>query len=129
MVICDLRLAREADQTAMRVKQFYPRGNMARQIVWESKFALGLMAVATLTACAAHSGVVPLGDGMYMVSRQAATGFSGSGTLKAEALTEANQFCMAQKKTLSVMNTTEARPPYILGNFPKAEVHFTCVAG
>jgi hypothetical protein len=86
-----------------------------------------LLAAFTLASCAANSGVVPMGNDTYMVSRQAATGFSGSGTLKADALTEANQYCSAQRKTLNVTNTTEAQPPYVLGNFPKAEVQFTCV--
>jgi hypothetical protein len=62
-----------------------------------------------------------------MVSRQAATGFSGSGTLKAEAFREANDFCANQGKMLQVVNTTEAKPPYVLGNFPKAEVQFMCL--
>jgi hypothetical protein len=62
-----------------------------------------------------------------MVSRQAATGFSGSGTLKAEAFREANDYCASQGKLLQVVNTTEARPPYVLGNFPKAEVQFMCL--
>jgi hypothetical protein len=62
-----------------------------------------------------------------MVSRQAATGFSGSGTLKAEAFKEANEYCMAQQKKMQVVNTSEAQPPYVLGNFPKAEVQFMCL--
>ncbi|MGH8850616.1 MAG: hypothetical protein ACREYD_06450 [Casimicrobiaceae bacterium] len=79
-----------------------------------------------LVGCAANSGVVPMGRDTYVVSRQAATGFSGSGTLKAEALQEANQFCAAQKKTMQVVQATEAQPPYLLGNYPKAEVQFLC---
>jgi len=43
--------------------------------------------------CASNSGVVPIGQETYMVSRQAATGFSGSGTLKAEAFAEAKAYC------------------------------------
>lgn len=62
-----------------------------------------------------------------MVSRQAATGFSGSGALKAEAFREASQYCASQNKSLQVVNTSEARPPYVLGNFPKAEVQFMCL--
>lgn len=81
-----------------------------------------------LSGCAANSGVVPMGEDTYMVSRQAATGFSGSGTLKAEALKEANQFCVEQGKSLQVIHTEEARPPYILANFPKAEVQFMCLS-
>lgn len=62
-----------------------------------------------------------------MVSRQAATGFSGSGTLKADAFREANEYCSSQKKVVQVVSTTEATPPFVLGNFPKAEVQFMCL--
>jgi hypothetical protein len=63
-----------------------------------------------------------------MVSRQAATGFSGSGTLKAEALKEAGEHCKKENKTVLVDKITEAKPPYILGNFPKADIEFSCLA-
>jgi len=62
-----------------------------------------------------------------MVSRQAATGFSGSGTLKAEAFQEAAQYCEKLGKSLQVVSTQEASPPYVFGNFPKAEVQFMCL--
>ena len=80
-----------------------------------------------LAGCALNSGVVPIGKDTFMVSRQAATGFSGSGTLKAEAFKEANQYCLSQNKVLQIVNTTEAQPPYVLDNFPKAEVQFMCL--
>lgn len=80
-----------------------------------------------LAGCASNSGVIPIGPDTFMVSRQAATGFSGSGTLKGEAFQEANQYCLNQKKMLQVVNTTEAQPPYILGNFPKVELQFMCL--
>ena len=68
-----------------------------------------------------------MGKDTFMVSRQAATGFSGSGDLKAEALREANQYCESKGKRFQVIGTTEAKPPYLLGNFPKAEVQFMCI--
>lgn len=80
-----------------------------------------------LISCASNSGVVPIGPDTFMVSRQAATGFSGSGNLKAEAFQEANQYCVSQNKVMQVISTNEAMPPYILGNFPKAEVQFMCL--
>jgi hypothetical protein len=80
-----------------------------------------------LVGCAANSGVAPIGQNTFMVSRQAATGFSGSGTLKADALTEANQYCASQQKSLFVLDAKEAQPPYVLGNYPKAEVQFMCL--
>jgi hypothetical protein len=65
-----------------------------------------------------------MGNNTYMITRQASTGFSGSGTLKAEALEEAARFCTTQGKQMKVVAITEAQPPYILANFPKAEVVF-----
>jgi len=61
-----------------------------------------------VAGCASNSGVVPAGPDAYIVSRQAATGFSGSGSLKADALREANQHCASQQKALKVVKTTEA---------------------
>lgn len=87
-----------------------------------------LLTVAVLiSGCASNSGVIPIGTDIFMVSRQAATGFSGSGTLKAEVFQEANQYCLSQRKKLQVVNTYEAQPPFVLGNFPKAEVQFMCL--
>lgn len=82
-----------------------------------------------LVGCAASSSnVAPMGPDSFMVSRQAATGFSGAGTLKAEALAEAEQYCAGRGKVFQATNVTEAQPPYVFGNFPKAEVQFTCLA-
>jgi hypothetical protein len=80
----------------------------------------------TVAGCASNSGVVPMGADRYMVSRQAATGFSGLGTLKADALREADRYCAGHGRSLIVDNTTESQPPYLLGNFPRAEVQFHC---
>ncbi len=83
--------------------------------------------VALLAGCASNSGIIPIGKDTYMASRQAATGFSGSGTLKAEAFQEASQYCANLGKSLQIVNTHEASPPYIFGNFPKAEIQFMCL--
>jgi len=85
------------------------------------------MVVLISSGCASNSGVVSIGKDTFMVSRQAATGFSGSGTLKAEAFSEATSYCKRLGKALQVINTYEAKPPYILANFPKAEVQFMCL--
>ena len=79
-----------------------------------------------LVSCAANSGVIPMGTDTYFLSRQAATGFSGASTLKSEVLQEANQYCQGQRKVMEVISLTEAQPPFILGNYPKAEVQFRC---
>lgn len=84
-------------------------------------------AVVFLAGCASNSGIIPIGKDTFMVSRQAATGFTGSGTLKAEAFQEASQYCTKLRKSLQVVSTHEASPPYILANFPKAEIQFMCL--
>jgi Short C-terminal domain len=90
------------------------------------KISLILLALI-FAGCASNSGIMPIGKDTFMVSRQAATGFSGSGTLKAEAFQEANKHCESLGKSLQVVSTHEATPPYILGNFPKAEIQFMCL--
>ncbi len=80
-----------------------------------------------LAGCATNSGVIPIGKDTFMVSRQAATGFSGSGTLKAKAFQEANEYCTNLGKLLQVISTHETSPPYIFTNFPKAEIQFMCL--
>ena len=92
------------------------------------KFWILFILSLSLIGCASNSGVIPIGKETYMVSRQAATGFSGSGTLKAEAFSEARDFCKKQNKNLQVVNTNEAQPPFVFGNFPKAEVQFMCLS-
>ena len=90
---------------------------------------ISIVIIATIiSGCASNSGVIPIGQDTYMVSRQAATGFSGLGTLKADAFAEAKVYCNKQGKLLQVVNTNESQPPYVFGNFPKAEVQFMCLA-
>jgi len=82
---------------------------------------------AALASCASNPGVAPAGPDTYIVSRQAATGFTGLGGLKEDALREANGYCVARKREMIVVNSTESQPPYVLGNFPRVEVQFKCV--
>ena len=86
-----------------------------------------LFGLLILSGCASNSGVVLIGPDTFMVSRQAATGFSGLGTLKADAFREANEYCISQGKYIRVVNTTESLPPYVFGNFPRAEIQFMCL--
>jgi hypothetical protein len=85
------------------------------------------LSIAILVAgCAAQTGVVPAGEGTYLVAKQAATGFPGLGNLKADALQEANQFCTSKGSDLFVTRSSETQPPYVLGNYPRAEITFRC---
>jgi hypothetical protein len=80
-----------------------------------------------LAGCASNSGVVPIGKDTYMVSRQAASGFSGSSNLKAEAFRDANEYCASFHKSFQVVRTNEGSGRCLLGNFPKAEIQFMCL--
>jgi hypothetical protein len=80
-----------------------------------------------LSACASSSGVVPIGPDTFLVSRQAGSGFTGLGSLKADAFREAGRYCTDQNKFIRVVNTTDSSPPYVLGNFPRTEIQFMCL--
>lgn len=90
--------------------------------------AMAALVAFTLAGCAAHSGVTPDGQGGYMISKQAATGFPGPGSLKADLLQEASQYCGSQGREFLLTNATETQPPYLLGNYPRAEINFKCAA-
>lgn len=90
---------------------------------------LGLSALATLAlaGCATTStGPMSAGPDTFVVSRQAGALPSGREPLLAEALTEANAKCSSLGKTFALLSTTENPGPYILGNYPKATVVFSC---
>ena|SRR5687768_14627112 len=88
---------------------------------------LASVVLVLCTGCSSNSGVVSLGADRFTVSRQAASGFSGLGTLKAEALREAGEHCSKVGKTVYVIRARESEPPYVFGNFPRAEVEFMCL--
>lgn len=80
-----------------------------------------------LSACASHTGVVPLGKDTFMVAKQAATGFPGLGNLKAEIISEGASHCTKLGKHFQLVGTQETKPPYILGNYPRSEIQFMCL--
>lgn len=44
-----------------------------------------------VSACASHTGVVPMDKDTYMIAKQQATGFPGLGNMKAEIIAEGTQ--------------------------------------
>lgn len=89
------------------------------------RLALVSMAVS-LAACASNPGVVAMGPDTFFVSRQAATGFTGLGSLKVDAMAEAGRYCAQSGKSVDVVRSTESQPPYVLANFPRVEIEFRC---
>jgi hypothetical protein len=93
------------------------------------KHTSGVVVLAMLLAgCAADSGVVRMGPDTYMVSKQAATGFSGLGSLKADALREAYAQCSQTGQGVQVVSDQESHPPFIFGNYPRVDLTFRCVS-
>ncbi len=83
--------------------------------------------LAFASGCATTStGSVAAGPDTFVVSRQAGALPSGREPLLTEALAEAASTCGSLKKTLKVISTAENPGPYILGNYPKATVMFSC---
>ena len=86
-----------------------------------------LMVILALISCATDSGVVQVGKDTFFITKQAASGFSGMGDLKAEALQEAYDKCSKTGESVKIVKSEESQPPYIFGNFPRIELTFNCV--
>jgi hypothetical protein len=87
-----------------------------------------LLVVVGVAGCASNPGVVQTGPSTYMVSRQGKTGFAGIAGLRAKAMGDANAFCAKQGKQAQMTNTSQSSGVPIFGNFPRADIEFTCVA-
>ena len=86
-----------------------------------------ILGIVALGGCASQTGVVPNGQGGYLIAKQAATGFPGLGNLKAEAMAEASQYCAGQSREFLLAGATETEPSYVFGNYPRAEISLQCV--
>jgi len=85
-----------------------------------------VFALLLLSGCAVNSGVVNIGPERFLVSRQAATGFGGMGTLRIDAMKDGNKHCQSENKTMRVIEAHESPPPFILGNYPRIDLTFEC---
>jgi S1-C subfamily serine protease len=99
-----------------------------RQSVKKMKTALTGVLSLFLCACASHTGVVPVGKDTFMIAKQQATGFPGLGNMKAEITAEGARHCASLGKEFQIVSTHETQPPYVLGNYPRAEIQFMCLA-
>ena len=80
-----------------------------------------------ISGCATDSGVIQMGDDTYIITKQAATGLSGIGNLKADAMKDAYAHCSQSGRSVKVTDAKESKPPYLLGNYPRVEISFQCV--
>jgi hypothetical protein len=87
-----------------------------------------LLSAAVVVGCAS-SGVIPIGQDTFMISKQSSTGFHSASSVKAELFAEANTYCIGQGKMLQPVsdNGVDGVPGR---SFANAELMFRClVAG
>lgn len=85
------------------------------------------IAVIVLAGCAS-TGVIPTGNGEFMISKQSAAGIFGTPAgVEADIYKQANAYCAAHHEVLETVNvqTENAVPFYHEG---AATLHFRCVA-
>ena len=67
-----------------------------------------------------------LGAESFRVFQQGATGFVSLQAVRSGAEEIAQGFCDRKGKSMRGISETDAKPPYILGNFPRVELVFEC---
>jgi len=86
-----------------------------------------LIGLMILTGCATTSGVTPIGEDTFMISRNGAGFWSSTAQIKAEAFKDANTYCIKQGKHLQIVRTSQHEASGRPGDFPGAEIQFMCL--
>lgn len=113
---------------------------------------LSVSVMLVITGCAKDTGVMLAKDGQsnfdgavyegeiqtfvedigdveqYRVFQQGATGFIPLSVVSREVEEQAYKFCDNKGMALKKIKEIKSIPPHILGNFPRAELLFACVA-
>lgn len=97
-----------------------------RKEMQTSKKLLIALCAIFCASCASHSPIVQNGKGGYFLAAQQSTGYPGLGNLESELYAEAEQHCRGQGKAMQVEQVEKTKPPYVLGNYPRVELHFAC---
>lgn len=79
-----------------------------------------------ITGCAIDTGVIPLNNDTFTITKQAATGFTGIDVVKEGVVQEAKKYCANLNKPLKITTLQQTQPPYIGGNFPRVDMTFSC---
>lgn len=64
---------------------------------------------------------------IYRIYGRAASGFVSIGAEREGEEERARKFCNDKNKDLDLLASEQSNPPYILGNFPRVELIFTCI--
>ena len=90
------------------------------------KMTVIILSALLITGCASSSGVVPVGDGTYMISASE-KGFDTTGSrVKADALKEANEYCLSKGKSIETVKSTQ-KDMVPFRSDAQAEVQFKCI--
>ncbi len=86
-----------------------------------------LLGMVVLAACAS-TGVVPVGDGVYMISKQSAAGVFGTPAgVEADIYRTANAYCAARHQVLETVDVqTQNAVPF--SHEGSATLHFRCTS-
>lgn len=87
--------------------------------------ALVLIGSGLVSCAVPTTAVVPRGEGLYTVTRQGASAWVSTDSLKAEALKEADAHCVQNKQRLKLIHSKEI-PAGPFGRWPESEVLFRC---
>ncbi|WP_435893343.1 hypothetical protein [Oceaniferula spumae] len=90
------------------------------------KLLLSILGCGVLASCASSSGVVPMGQDTYMVARSLKSIRGDSGRVKAEAIREANEFCLKQGKVMKIIDTNQ-KDMQPFRSDAQAEIQFMCL--
>ena len=86
-----------------------------------------IIALAVSLAGCASSGVIPMGQDTFMISKQSSTGFHSAGSVKADIYREGSTYCMSQGKEFQPVNDhgVDGVPGR---SFASAEIQFRCLS-
>ena len=73
------------------------------------------------------TGTAAPGNESYRVFIQGSTGFVPIQAVRDDAEQRAKEYCGRKGKAMESLSETVAKPPYILGNWPRVEIVFDCV--
>ncbi len=96
----------------------YPYENSVKYLI--------LICFISLTGCAGVTNVVPTGRDTYMITSHGAMGWSSGSVQKAQAFTQANEFCQKIGKVVEVINSKDSGNGGF-GRISSAEISFKCV--
>jgi hypothetical protein len=91
-----------------------------------SGLGAGVLALL-LGGCATSTGVTPIGEDTYLITRSGAGFWTATATVKAEAYKDATQYCVSLGKKFQVVHVSEHAMSGRPGDFPGAEIQFMCL--